>query len=806
MRKLIVILVCMLSVHLHQVQGAVITVDDDGPANYNNIQDAINNSWHGDTIIVKQGTYTQNIVFSGKAVTLQSSDPDNSTVVEATIISPPAGSYSVTFDFAEGSGSVITGFTIVGRGIYCYGTSPIISKNVIRNCTNNGINGESNAAPTISDNSIESSGIHGIHACHGPIVGNTITGNNGGIVSCNGLIEGNTLWGNSNTILGFGGGLNNCQGEIINNIIARNYAANKGGGVYACNGGIRSNTILGNKTVTDGGGLFSCGGNIINNVIAGNSSYNGGGLHSCIGTIANNTIVGNRAYSGGGMRACSGIVRNNIITFNEATEVGGIYGACQNSFNNFWSNTGGNFGGGAAPAATDIVTNPLFANNGYWNSMGTPDQSDDLWIHGEYHLQSQAGRWNPDTELWVKDSAHSNCIDAGDPTSDWTAELWPHGQHINIGAYGGTPQASMSLITTGKAADINNDGWVDYNDLMLLTDWWLSDQAPIAEDIDRNRIVDFADFAMLAGNWHPKPPPPRPPIPNPLTWASPPYPTSPSSIEMIATTATSTDGSGVEYYFEDYDNPLYNSGWISFGAGQQAKWEDTGLTPQTEYRYRAKAHNKGNLLETGWSQVASATTLPEDTTPPMPNPMTWATEPYRSSTTSIRMIATTATDVSGVEYFFQCTSDANYNSAWQDSPTYEATSLPKKSYTFVVRARDKSPNQNTTDNSKAVTVDIKPPTPDPMQWAPGGEPKELYGGGGWQDYYATMTAAQASDENGPVEYYFECTTQSGFNSGWQTSRTYTVLVGRTGQGHRFRVRARDAGGNVTGWSSTLPAN
>ena len=68
-----------------------------------------------------------------------------------------------------------------------------------------------------------------------------------------------------------------------------------------------------------------------------------------------------------------------------------------------------------------------------------------------------------------------------------------------------------------------------------------------------------------------------------------------------------------------------------------------------------------------------------------------------------------------------------------------------------------------------------------------------------------MTAVEASDDSGVVEYYFQCTSESGFSSGWQTSREYTVLVGRANLAYRFRVQARDKYGNVTGWSEEWPA-
>jgi hypothetical protein len=802
MKKLIFVLLCFMPLWACPALGVphLWWVDDDGPADFDNIQEAIDSSRHGDTIAVKKGTYNQNIVFSSKAVTLTSENPNDPNIVQATIITA-AGGDSVTFDFGEDGNSVITGFTITGRGISCYGTSPTIVKNIIRDCTTNGISGENNAAPVIRDNTIVSSALPAIYSCHGPIVGNTISGNNGGIVSCNGLISDNVISNNSNRYTDSGGGLYNCQGEITGNIIADNYAWMKGGGLYACNGSIRNNVIIANWTGFEGGGLFDCRGSIGNNIIAGNISNTGGGLQSCPGDITNNTIVGNRAYTGGAIYGCIGVVRNNILAFNEATEVGGIYGASKNSFNAFWSNLGGNFGGGAARGPNDIIIDPMFATNGHWDDRGTPDRSDDIWVNGDYHLKSEAGRWDPNGQVWVNDAVTSPCIDAGDPSSDWKAELWPHGQHINLGAYGGTPQASMSSSPAGNVADIDNDGLVDFNDMVLLTEMWLSDQVLLAEDINRDRIVNLADFAVLAGNWHP-----GPPTPNAMTWATPPYATSPYSIAMVAATATSTDWSGVEYYFEDFQKPQSNSGWLSYAPGQPAGWENTGLTSNTEYWYRVKARNKLNHLETAWSSIAPATTLPPDEVPPGPNPMTWATEPNRSSPTSIRMIATTASDDSGVEYFFQCTSDANYNSTWQVSPIYEATSLPKDIYTFVVRARDKSPNHNTTANSNEVTVDLKPPTPDPMQWALGGEPKKVDRGGGSFNWWAVMTAVEATDENGPVQYFFQCTNESGFSSKWQSSRYYEVKLGGQTVLARFRVKARDRYGNETGRSTEMPAN
>jgi hypothetical protein len=119
----------------------------------------------------------------------------------------------------------------------------------------------------------------------------------------------------------------------------------------------------------------------------------------------------------------------------------------------------------------------------------------------DYHLRSKAGRWNPDRRTWVKDRVTSPCIDTGDPDTDWAAELWPHGQRMNLGAFGGTPQASMSTSPIGTPADLNNDNWVDAKDLHLFADLWLKVDILLAEDINRDGVVSLPDFALLADNW-----------------------------------------------------------------------------------------------------------------------------------------------------------------------------------------------------------------------------------------------------------------------------------------------------------------
>ncbi|MBN1362027.1 MAG: leucine-rich repeat domain-containing protein [Sedimentisphaerales bacterium] len=99
---------------------------------------------------------------------------------------------------------------------------------------------------------------------------------------------------------------------------------------------------------------------------------------------------------------------------------------------------------GGWPDKGNIDTDPLFAEPGTWSE---PDDADAVWVEGDYHLKSQSGRWDPKARVWVADNVTSPCIDAGSPAGPVGLEPPPHGGIINLGAYGGTAQASKSKFT-----------------------------------------------------------------------------------------------------------------------------------------------------------------------------------------------------------------------------------------------------------------------------------------------------------------------------------------------------------------------
>ena len=54
------------------------------------------------------------------------------------------------------------------------------------------------------------------------------------------------------------------------------------------------------------------------------------------------------------------------------------------------------------------------------------------------------------------------------PRQTLSAERMPNGARIDMGAFGGTPQASMSRWPL--AGDLDQDGVVDFRDLAILAD------------------------------------------------------------------------------------------------------------------------------------------------------------------------------------------------------------------------------------------------------------------------------------------------------------------------------------------------
>jgi len=181
-------------------------------------------------------------------------------------------------------------------------------------------------------------------------------------------------------------------------------------------------------------------------------------IYSSNPIISNCTFSGNSARYGGGdgifAHNSNQVLTNCIVWGNVPEEIyvfgGGAVTASYCDIRGGWPGTG------------NINADPCFADTN----------------NGDYHLKSQGGRWEPNEGRWTIDDVTSPCIDAGDPMSPIGHEPFPNGGVINMGAYGGTMEASKSyfgepLCETIVAGDVNGDCRADFLDFRLMALHWL---------------------------------------------------------------------------------------------------------------------------------------------------------------------------------------------------------------------------------------------------------------------------------------------------------------------------------------------
>ena len=96
---------------------------------------------------------------------------------------------------------------------------------------------------------------------------------------------------------------------------------------------------------------------------------------------------------------------------------------------------------GTWPGLGNMDADPLFVSP---RDRSHADDPSFVFLAEDYHLLSETGHWNANSLTWEADKLTSPCIDTGDPDSSALDEAVPNGKRINMGAYGGTAQASLS--------------------------------------------------------------------------------------------------------------------------------------------------------------------------------------------------------------------------------------------------------------------------------------------------------------------------------------------------------------------------
>lgn len=406
------------------------------PGDTDTIQGAVDYVTAGGTVIVAPGTYTgdgnRDIDFKGKAITVCSADPNDPAIVAATVIDCNGSEFDPHRAFYVHDNphdhSVIAGLTIIngwiwgrdelgGGGIYSD-----LSTLTIRNCTmqNNAI--LPFCPPTAG--------------CHGE----------GSAILC---MRSNVIVSGCTIVENFGLSavtLTDSNAVVTDCSLTANYAC----AIYPEESSlqIKNCLIVGNSNYEDstaGIGGWSNNSQLIiaNSTISDNFGI---GIESQTVTLTNSIVSGN----------------NRQLAVNTATSVV--------TFSNIE---------GGWPGEGNIDADPCFVTPGHWEDpCNTPEWSwDDIWIHGDYYLKSQAGRWDPNSEAWVIDEVTSLCIDAGNPMDPIGHEPFPNGGMINMGAYGGTEEASKSYFGEPPCETI------------------------MAGDIDGDCQINFADFRLMALHW-----------------------------------------------------------------------------------------------------------------------------------------------------------------------------------------------------------------------------------------------------------------------------------------------------------------
>jgi hypothetical protein len=325
------------------------------PADYPTIQQGINAATNGDTVLVSDGTYYEQINFHGKKPLMVASqflmDGDTnhiaSTIIDGSQAPNPDSASVVYFITNEDTTSIICGFTIrgghgtkknysfigllkAGGGIYCTDGCSLWNNIITEN--------------ELIENTMS-------------VCGGGIWCNSDGFVRIkeNTISHNKVKYTGDGTTWAFGGGIccfdNNYRIKIIQNLISENEvitsSANEGGGggaffnftsIYCANNRFKSNTVTksGNNAFTYGGGLtlmdYGTGCYIGNNLFFDNYAETmAGGVYLCrpynrLVVVENNYFINNASTYGGGLRDYNSksLLQNNVFRGNHA-----IYGgAC----------------------------------------------------------------------------------------------------------------------------------------------------------------------------------------------------------------------------------------------------------------------------------------------------------------------------------------------------------------------------------------------------------------------------------------------------------------------------------------------
>ena len=314
------------------------------------------------------------------------------------------------------------------------------------------------------------------------------------------------------------------------------------------------------------------------------------------------------------------------------------------------------------------------------------------------------------------------------------------------------------------------------------------------------RTVSLAFLLLVASPWAVAADTQAPTAPTGLT-------ATPASTTQINLSWTaSTDNVGVTGYRIERCTGASCSNYSQIATTTTATtYNNTGLSASTTYRYRVRANDAaGNL--SAYSTVVNATTLTPDTQAPTA-PTGLTANP--TSTTQINLSWTASTDNVGVTGYRieRCTgaSCSNYSqiATTTTATTYNNTGLSASTtYRYRVRANDAAGNLSAYSsivNATTLTPDTQAPTaPTGLTATPASTTQ------------VNLSWTASTDNVGVTGYRIErCTGASCSNYSQIGTTTTTTTYNDTGltssTTYRYRVRANDAAGNLSAYSTVVNA-
>ncbi len=270
----------------------------------------------------------------------------------------------------------------------------------------------------------------------------------------------------------------------------------------------------------------------------------------------------------------------------------------------------------------------------------------------------------------------------------------------------------------------------------------------------------------------------------------------PTYTQGTANTVVWSDESGTgaaEYNAERATDSGFTTDVVSSGWVAAVSHEFTGLTDGQIYFYRVKSRDAA-LNESGWSGAESST---QDDT----DPVTSAGDPGATQNSFPFDVPYSASDAtSGVQYVelwyrVDGGSYAQYGSTFTASPI-SFTAGDDGVYDFYTIGTDNVGNVEDAPGSPDASTTVDTGAPD----APDLTSEPIYTQG-------TANTVAWSDESGTgaAEYNAERATDSGFtidvvSSGWVAAVSHEFTGLTDGQEYYYRVKARDAALNESGWS------